>query len=115
MANIIRIDWHISSNQWSEGCDMAGIDEPASFEAHMDALEAALKLDYPEASVRIWSQDGELGNDLVIRYDVTESDWCDSDQDRADLLMIGEDVWDQGDFWRFTPEFIDELATAPLL
>lgn len=115
MAHIIRIDWHISNNQWADGCDMEGIDEAESFDAYLDALETALKLDYPEASVRIWSQDGELGNDLVIRYDSTESDWRDSDHDRANLMMIGTDVWERGDFWRFTPELIDELALAPLL
>lgn len=115
---IAQITWHISSNNWADGCEMSGIDEVASFDAYLDALEAALVRDYPGVEVDVWSQAGELENELNLGYSEGLSqvdEWIASQSDRATIGLIGVDVWERGEFWVLTSEMLDQLASAPLL
>ena len=74
--------------------------------------------DYPGVEVDVWSQAGELENELNLGYSEGLSqvdEWIASQSDRATIGLIGVDVWERGEFWVLTSEMLDQLASAPLL
>lgn len=102
MATVTRIEMHVSSNGWADGCDMDGVDEVASFNAYLDDLEASYRRAYPGAEVEVASRPGDLKNTLHL---YAGDEWIDTNDDEQRVAEdVGYEVWQAGSFWRMTAD-----------